>query len=192
MWQFSFLIVDSLSTTRKSRPRRASPVTGLAHLNLSSNYCTALETLAGPDLSGWPSLAKVPTSNPANAGLTEKMDSLSWTGSYHWKRWAEESLERLGAWPLLPATFGMCGKRQQLSLWHFLAWGTINPTPAASPLRLPHKFSCFSNKTHYWIETASGKAQKALANQGMAPKHLLRMCWILCCLIDSFAVCEQT
>lgn len=45
MCQITFLIVVSLSTKRG-----ASLVTALAHLNLSSKYCVAFETLAGLDL----------------------------------------------------------------------------------------------------------------------------------------------
>lgn len=97
---------------------------------------------------------------------------------------SQGSWERLEAWPLFPAMFEMCIKRQQLSLQYFLAWDTLSPTPAVSPLRLPHEFSCFSNKMHYWVEIASGKPQESLANQAVAPKYLLRMCWILCWLID--------
>lgn len=104
---------------------------------------------------------------------------------------SQGSWERLEAWPLFPAMFETCSKRQQLSLRHFLAWKyTVSPTTAVSPLRLPHEFSCFSNKMHYWIEIASAKAQEALANKAVAPKYLLWMCWILHWLIDCFAVCE--
>lgn len=94
MCKISFLIVASLSTTRKIRPRGDSPVPALAHLYLSSKYCAALETLAGPDLSGLPNLAELRgtrTCHLTDAGLTEKMDSLCCTGNYHWKRWAEVS-----------------------------------------------------------------------------------------------------
>lgn len=80
MCQISFLFVVSLSTTRKTRPRGASPVTALAHLNLSSKYRVAFETFAGPDLSGWPNLAEFmgtrTTSNLTDAELTEKMDPI--------------------------------------------------------------------------------------------------------------------
>lgn len=97
---------------------------------------------------------------------------------------SQGSWKRLEAWPLFPAMFQTCSKRQQLSPRHLLAWDTPSPTPAVSPLRLPHEFSCFSNKMHCWMEIASGTPQEALANQTVAPKYLLQMCWILHWLID--------